>query len=141
MNGLFDDSSYNSGISLSTSRYGVVSQLAIDVYRYVIGLAGSIAVIGLVPLVTMKLPKMKVVASWGQNSMQIYILQCFCLSWAWSIIWENVVEKLSYNPLTRSTVVFWCVTAVMTIALIFALSGLANILKRFPRINRVLFGR
>lgn len=34
---------YISGISLCTSRYGLVSQLAIDVYRYVIGLAGSIA--------------------------------------------------------------------------------------------------
>lgn len=132
---------YNSGVTLWSSKHGILSQFVIDVYRYTIGFAGSIAVIGVISLVALKLPKVKAVASWGQNSMQIYILQCFCLSQAWSIIWTNVVERLTYNPLTKNEVIFWCVTAVMAILLIFILSGVANILKMFPRINRILFGR
>jgi len=123
-----------------TSNYGVLNQLLIDVYRYIIGAAGCITIIGLTIFISDKIKKAESVALWGQESLQIYILQSFALTWIWPMIWERIVEKLKYNPLIQNTIVYWGITAVLAVAILLVLSKIATVMKRIPKVNKFLFG-
>ena len=112
----------------------------IDVYRYIIGAAGCITIIGLIIFISDKIKKAESVALWGQESLQIYILQSFALTWIWPMIWERIVEKLKYNPLIQNTIVYWGITAVLAIAILLVLSKIATVMKRIPKVNKFLFG-
>lgn len=131
---------YNSGVTIWTSNYGVLNQLLIDVYRYIIGAAGCITIIGLTIFISDKIKKAESVALWGQESLQIYILQSFALTWIWPMIWERIVEKLKYNPLIQNTIVYWGITAVLAVAILLVLSKIASVMKRIPKVNKFLFG-
>ena len=131
---------YNSGVTIWTSNYRVLNQLLIDVYRYIIGAAGCITIIGLIIFISDKIKKAESVALWGQESLQIYILQSFALTWIWPMIWERIVEKLKYNPLIQNTIVYWGITAVLAIAILLVLSKIATAMKRIPKVNKFLFG-
>ena len=132
---------YNSGVTLWTSNYGILEQFLIDIYRYVIGATGSITVIGLITLTVNRISKMEFIASWGRKSLQIYILQGLSLTWIWPMVWGKMIEKLGYNPLMKSMIVYWGITAIIAVIILLILSGIADVLKRLSELNRFLFGR
>lgn len=112
---------YNSGITLWMSEFGWIHQLGIDIYRYGIGLVGSIVIIAFVVCVMKYMPDKvtKAVTESGKISMQLYIFQCFCLSFVWSMVWTKIVEKIGYNPLVTNVVVYWIITFIMAFYLCF----------------------
>lgn len=134
---------YNSGIALWASEYGWLQQLGIDIYRYVIGLVGSVVIIALVICGVKHVPDrfIKVVASSGKISMQLYVFQCFCLSFIWSMVWTKIVGRIGWNPLIINVVVYWMITFIMAVALMVVLSEIIRVLNRLPRLSKVLFGR
>lgn len=135
---------YNSGITLGASDYGWASQFGIDLYRYAIGFVGSVAAVAFVIWWLMnKMLNMvtKVITDSGKMSMQIYILQGFCLSFAWSKVWIKIVERIGYNPLVTNVSVYWVITFIMAVVFLIVLLSVTKILKRVPKLHKVLFGR
>lgn len=132
---------YNSGVTIWKSNNGGGNQLIIDVYRYIIGIVGCITIIGLTIMSVNKIQKAERIALWGQESLQIYILQSFALTWMWPMIWIKLVEKLGYNPLTQNIVIYWVITSVLATVILLAISKIVAVLKRIPKVNIFLFGR
>ena len=132
---------YTSGITLWKSEYGCRTQFGIDIYRYLIGLCGSIAIMGGVYLLNRRLPIKwtETVCSFGRNTMQIYILQTFVF-WVWPRVWNKIVAKFAFNLLRPGTFFYWFITLVMALILLEVLKKIYYI-KRKPHLHSTLFGR
>lgn len=132
---------YISGISPWKSELEVGRHFVIDIYRYVIGFAGSLSVILIVQRLEGPLFKVRWLAAWGENSMQIYIMQCFVMK-LYSIGLALIVNKLGTNPITGNTVVFSIViTPVMALVCTAVLYWVALQIKKIKWLNMLCFGR
>ncbi len=135
---------YTTGISLLHSSMGIGRQLFIDVYRYLIGFAGSITVIMLVRTVADRLPQglKKVVGMMGRYSLEIYILQCFVVCWIMPTVWQNIVEKTGANPLTKIMPVYeFVITPVVAMAAMTVLIFVIRAAGKNEKLRKIAFGR
>ena len=86
---------YTSGFSLYSSKYSAIHQLYIDVFRYMIGIFGSFAIVGLTLLYPVNLFRKNishVISTLGQNSIGIYIFQCYLF-----IVVHRLTAGLDYS--------------------------------------------
>lgn len=135
---------YTTGLSLLHSSMGIGCQLCIDVYRYLIGFAGSITVFMLVRTVADRLPigLKKVVGMLGRFSLEIYILQAFTVGKIMPKVWKKVVEVIGANPLIKimpvyELVITPVVAAVVIAILIFIIRAIGN----NEKLRKIAFGR
>lgn len=113
-----------SGIILRGSKYGFWTQLLIDIYRYVIGLVGSLAMMILANVCYKKMiGKSKIfilLSNLGQISMQVYILQKFLLEKALGDIIKNNYYNIIGDNLTVNNVFSSCLISPL-IAIVFSI--------------------
>lgn len=122
---------YTSHISILEAD-NAIRQFGIDIYRYIIGFVGSIAVIILCKMIYNKYHNsdnkvIKLVEKFGQNSMGIYILNTY-------------VNTIFLLPLTKSfspNILIWVFETILSF--IFYSVAIFTI-KKVPYANKVLFG-
>lgn len=133
---------YTSGINLFNSKLGFKTQLLIDIYRYIIGLLGSISIVFLFTSIIKSEYIKKVIGELGRFSMQIYIMQCLCLSWLWSTVWRKIIEQIGYNPLFLSEKLYsFVITPIMAILVAVLLYWISRLIGKLPKVSKLLFGR
>lgn len=133
---------YAEEITLFASEYGLISQVGVEIYDFLIGIFGCIMVIGALLWMTKRfqIKNVNTICDFGKNCMQIYILQTFAF-WAWPRIWNRVAGKLGVNPLLVNIFLYWIITFVMSLMLLWLLKKIIQCIKREPRLHMFLFGR
>lgn len=133
---------YAKKITFLESEYGYIAQMGLEICEFLIGFFGSIAVIGGLCWATMRFSSrsVEIICNFGRNCMQIYILQTFAF-WAWPRIWNRVVGKLGFNPLLTNIFLYWTITLVMSLVLLWLLKKIIQCIKREPHLHMFLFGR
>lgn len=140
----YDENSYiyTTGISLLRSQLTVWQQLCIDLYRYAVGLVGCLAVIWLALLIVGRWRTLdERVAVIGRYSMQLYILQGYCYN-VFSKIWPQIYTRLGIKWNSSNHLVLDLVVApLLSVALAAFIVVISKGIERYPRANRLLFGR
>ncbi len=131
-----------------SEEYGLFGSLEIDLFRFLIGLAGSAFVLTAVDLLLRgaaskdRVPKLlSAVARLGQNSLQIYCLSAPLLSGYLSVLYQKLVEPFGYNVFARNMAAYnYVFTPLLGIAYAAGLYGVVVLLKKL-RIHALIFGR
>ena len=128
---------------------GVAYNLTVDLFRFFIGLVGSLFLLILVSLVFRRLlcsderiPKFWTTLSrLGENSLQIYCLSIPLLSVYLPYIFQKCMEPFGYNLLAENWVLYNLIfTPLLAVGYCAALLAVTRLLKKF-RIHKLLFGR
>ena len=129
---------YTSGITLWISKYGIIPQIGIDIFRYGIGLVGCIATILIIENIG---KKWKMVSAIGRYSLQIYVMQCFTMK-VFTLVYEKLIIYLKCNLLTKNMLLFDVViTPIMATVTIAVLIGVASVIKKISWLNKICFGK
>lgn len=133
---------YTTGISLWKSEMTVPKHILVDIYRYIIGIAGSVTVVFWVCKSVGKLKRTDMILSkTGRYTMQIYIIQCFFFK-VFGIVFRKITDKFSYSILLDKVM---CRDIVLSLALclvVLALSlSIGKLVRKNKSINKALFGR
>lgn len=133
---------YTTGISLWKSEMTVPKHILVDIYRYIIGIAGSVTVMF---WVCKSLGKFKMVDKFlskvGRYTMQIYIIQCFFFK-VFGMAFRKVTEKVSCSVLVDNTVCRDIVLSLVLCLIALALSlSISKLIERNKSVNKLLFGR
>lgn len=136
---------YISGILPGQSEYGVWEQIRIDLFRYLIGWFGCVAVLGVLYFVYGKLrrfPFVNTVEAWGRESLKLYVLQTFFLERLMAAVFRKSVEFIGVNCLTGNRFVFdFIVTPVCAGLACVVLMWMAHWFERCEPLGFALFGR
>jgi fucose 4-O-acetylase-like acetyltransferase len=136
---------YTSGIF--GGEYSIAEYIAIDAYRWIIGLVGSIFVITIVQLL-LKIPVSKqfgkAVARIGQNTLQIYVLSTVFLS-SYLPIGLRIIRRIQmidtvYLWCSENMIVFYLITFIIAMIYTIVLSLIIN-KTRNSKISKLIFGR
>lgn len=124
----YDSYIYTTKINL-LGENGVITQLGIDVYRWLIGFAGVITVIILCKIICgrWKGTAVKLFAYFGQISLGIYILNSYVNSY--------VLRRLTGN--FSPNVIIWIAETILSMV-VYVIA--VEIIKRIPMANRMLLG-
>ena len=135
---------YISGVNPMTSEYKPYIQMGINIYRWLIGIVGSIAFTEIMQLLYakyMNLKFVKFVNRIGKETLQIYVMQCFFLEGVISTVVTIVASKLGTNILAYNIV---CYNTVITlgIAVVYAwlFDVILQVLSKHKKMYKVLFG-
>lgn len=137
---------YISEISPLHSAYGFGGQIAIDLYRWVIGLAGSIAMT--IPVnVAVQLEQRKVLTKilhmleeLGMHSLQIYVIQAIVLEYIFSFFYSEFVTIVGKNYLGEHILLFQIIVApLLSVFLSALLNKLVQLLGRIQLFKKLLF--
>ena len=94
----YKDYIYTSGISLLGSDYGIIGQLQINIFRWILGYAGSIFMVVLLQLSFHKPPIKDVLfrlfGKLGQVTLQVYIIQRVLLEEIFGEICKTYISYL-----------------------------------------------
>lgn len=138
---------YTTGISLLTTERSWIQQLSIDSFRYAIGALGSISIIIIIKRIYNRIPKVikAMLTFCGEKSLEIYILQCIVVSWMFSMLYSNIVLNIYGNLFKRLFKNFmlldFIIAPIITFILVTIILILLNIINKFGKISKVLFGR
>lgn len=136
-----EDYIYVSGISPLTSAYGFWNQIFIDIYRYAVGLFGTLAVIYLLKLLYDKFSD-----SWffesclnyvGKHSMDIYVIQRLVIERYFS----KFIAAVCPLFIMHNSVVFYVCVLTCAVAGLVIISLLAYVLGKNRLLNLLLFGK
>ena len=100
-----------------TSEYKPYIQMVINIYRWIIGIVGSIVFTEIMQLLYVKymnLRFVKFVNRIGKETLQIYVMQCFFLEGVISTVVTIVANKLETNILAYNIV---CYNTVITLGI------------------------
>lgn len=136
---------YTSGIIGSG---GLSYHLRIDVFRWFIGLMGSVfALVVLEKIVLLTTRKgnrpmlLQGVVLLGRKSMQVYVLSCIFLTCYLPLVYRWIVDKLGTNVLTHNMGLYtFLYTVILAIAYCVGMVALAKLLEK-TRVSKLLFGR
>ena len=119
---------YTTKISL-LGENGILVQLGIDIYRWIVGFAGSIAVIILCKMICDRWQGagVKVFAYFGQISLGIYILNSYANGY--------VLQRLTVGLMPN--VLIWIVETIVSVAVYAAV---VEIIKMVPMTRKLLLG-
>ena len=139
----FDEASYIYTTGISLWKVDIVFQkhILIDVYRYIIGLIGSITVIYAVCVMHEKFKIGKVFSICGRYTMQIYIMQCFFFK-VFGMIWGKIAccfadNYILINNNGRDIVIAIPFSLILLVICLF----ISKLLERNKILNKMLFGR
>lgn len=133
---------YTTGISIWKPNVTAGTQILIDLYRYGIGLFGSVAVIYIVYVLSERFNTLdNVLSKCGQYTMQIYIIQCFFFK-IFGIVWAKVEHRFLDSTILLNTISRDIIVAVpFCLILLLVILFVSKIFERNNSINRILFGR
>lgn len=138
---------YTTGVSLAASELSWKEQLNIDIFRYVIGLAGSISVIVLIEKFSDKLSCVirKILVLCGRKSLEIYILQCMIVSWLFSMFYSNIALRVMGDKILRIFenvfIIDFLFAPLITVGFSIIIVVLLKILNNIQNLNKFLFSR
>lgn len=134
---------YNTGITIWNSKNGIIQQSIIDVYRYIIGLLGSISVVIIIDKVigNININVKKYLIELGQYSMQIYIIQSLFFGLYLKVI-NRIVEYFGINILTKNMLFYnLIITPILSIIAIFMILIIIKYIEKNKKISKIVFGR
>lgn len=143
----FDNNSYIyiTKIDLFTSTLGAEQQLRIDLYRWLIGLAGSVMIMVVVELLIksryMSIILNKLFSKLGSISLQVYVTQRVLLEWFGAKYFAVWVAAKGENILTGNELVYSFVyTPLIAAFFAFVIYWLVKLLCLNKYVKFVLFG-
>lgn len=135
---------YISEISPFHSEYGFMGQIWIDLYRWSIGLIGSITMALIVErIIKGKGVFQKIITNvegLGRNSLQIYVLQSVLLEYLFSFMYQELVNISGKNVLAYNAVmfqIFW--VPFLTVVFCFCINKLVNCLGKTKIFHSLVF--
>ena len=137
---------YVSGLLGKIEEYGLIGQLLIDAYRYIIGFVGCTAIIAIARWVFDNLQdkgiKTGFIQILGQHTLEIYIMQRVVLERYVAGLYQTAVAYIGKNMIAENRLIydlfFTLFSAVLLGTLLLKIS---NAVSKYPRINRILFGK
>lgn len=135
---------YVSGVNPFKSNEGILTQVWIDIYRWIVGLLGIIvSTEGIRYLVRKK--GNNSLAEWletiGKYSLQIYLLQKVILEFLGNRTMSLIVQKLGWNPLTTNIHIYnFILTPIITVLYAISIVFIIKIIEKM-KLSKLLFGR
>ena len=133
---------YTSGISLWKSEMTVPEHILIDIYRYIIGIAGSVTVVFGVCKSVEKLKKADMILSkTGRYTMQIYIIQCFFFKLFGTVFGK--IEERFWNTIIFQGFLFRDIISALVLCVVLFVFCIAvsKMMEKNRKLNKLLFGR
>ena len=135
---------YTSGINPFTSEYGFLTQVGIDIYRWIIGFVGSICIITIVYFLYSKQQRRfwKTLGEIGKYTLQIYVMQRVLLETVIAFGYLKIVSILGNNYLTQNTILYnflW--TPLISLLVLIMTMFIAKEIGKNPKVSKILFGR
>lgn len=135
---------YISGVNPMTSKYKPYIQMGINIYRWIIGIGGSIVFTEIMQLLYVKyrnLRFVKFVNRIGKETLQIYVMQCFFLEGVISTVVTTVASKLGTNFLVYNMVCY-NIFVTLGIAILYAwmFDIILQVLSKHKKVYKVFFG-
>lgn len=128
--------------------YGLLGSLKIDVFRFLIGLAGSVFVMVLTDILFRgtvekgRIPKLvAAVSKMGENSLQIYCLSAPLLTGYLPVVYQKLMEPFGYNIIAENWVVYNLIFTPLLAALYAGGLYFIVLIMRKLRIHALIFGR
>jgi len=125
---------------------GLIRHMPINLFRWAIGLIGSIFAITVMDLlvnrIKIKLPRTTyLIGKLGENSLQIYTLSCIFLSRYLPIVYGKFVKLVGSNILAENIIIYnFVFTFLLAVAYSFGLMMIIKFLEK-NKISKVLFGK
>lgn len=137
---------YTTGII--NKQYTILSLIEINIYRWIIGLVGSIFVLVLVELFVRFVYKYNffifignAISALGRKSLQVYCISVSLLSSLLSTVYPLICNKIGFNILSWNMTLYNCVfTPIIAIAYAVGLYYLVCLLEKI-KVGKLLFGR
>lgn len=123
---------------------GVIAHMPINIFRWAIGLVGSIFIFSILEIIILK-SKDNMIIRWleklGKNSLQIYALQCIFISYYLPRLFSVLVSFIGTN-IFAGNIFIYNFLFTLPIALLFALfiSSLISFIYKI-NIGKYIFGR
>ena len=125
---------YVSGITRMCGDLGVGRQIFIDVFRWVIGLTGSISVITIVKLFLGYLSNesriRKTFCELGKYTLEIYVMQRILVEYMGAKVMWKIVNEMNISILSNEFVYDYIFTLLFTIAFVFILYNMSVIYRK-----------
>ena len=136
---------YVSGVNPFKSNEGVLTQIGIDIYRWIIGLLGIIVSTEGIRYLVRKKKWNNSFAKWleimGKYSLQIYLVQKLMLEFLGNRIMSLIVQKLGWNPLTTNIHVYnFILTPIIAVLYASVIICVIKIIEKM-KLSKILFGR
>lgn len=122
---------YVSGIDIFTSDYGIWQQAGIDLFRWLIGFAGCLAVLIAVKLFTESCPGSRLerqLCAVGKYSLEIYVMGRILEDYLGSKIMWKLVNKFDF--LTNDLIYSYVYTLICAVIFVFLLYHAADMLAK-----------
>lgn len=135
---------YTTGIDylIRSGEGGIIQQLQIDLYRYIIGVVGIIAAWGICERIYRWIKKTRCadfLCAVGKNTMQIYLIQRIILEDYLTSIFRGGTTSI-FHFLNENTVSLNLLSTVLAFLLLCIIHKMAEIIKKSQTVNRILFG-
>lgn len=136
---------YVSGVNPFKSSEGALTQVWIDLYRWIIGLLGAIVAIEGIRYLVLKRKWNNIFTKWletmGKYSLQIYLVQKLLLEFLGNRIMSLIVQKVGYNPLTVNMKAYnFIFTPIIMILYAITIICVIKIVEKM-NLSKILFGR
>ena len=135
---------YTTGL---TGTEGVINHMPENLFRWAIGLAGSIFVLVILELTVKVISNrrkitapVKFTAKLGEKSLQVYILSCIFVSQYLPRIVKKAVASAGHNALADNMLMYAIFTFILAALFSIGLLMLVKVLER-TKISKVLFGK
>lgn len=137
---------YVSGLLGKIEEYGLMGQISIDIYRYIIGLVGCVAIIAIVRWMFDELQgkgvKTGFIQMLGQHTLEIYIMQRVILERCIAGLYQAAAAHIGKNVLAANRLAYdLFFTLFGAVLLGIFLLKISDAVSKYPRINRILFGK
>ena len=137
---------YISGMTWKIQEVGLLGQITIDIYRYLIGLVGCIAAIVVMKWLfcvgSQKKIDFSIIERFGQHTLEIYILQRIILERYLTKIYVRVVSCMPQNIFARNQLVYdLCFTLLCALIIGTFVLKISEIISGLPHLSACLFGK
>lgn len=139
-----DMMTYISGVNIFNSNFSVSTQLFYDVYRFILGLSGSVAIIGIIYLGLVKCRKMMcALEETGKYTLQFYLMQKFICEYGAQYTVMKAKDFLGFNPLMLNEYFYQLIAAPVFAALLIILIIIIHRIwmKNFTFLYSICFGK
>lgn len=145
---------YVSGLTWKIKEIGLFGQIGIDLYRYIIGLAGCIAIIGLLKILYSRVMQkdykqsnsvikgLNMVERLGLHTLEIYVLQRIVLERCFAKVYEYMVSFVGQNILALNRVLYDLLfTLLCALVIGIILLKISEAVSKHSRLSFFLFGK
>lgn len=134
---------YITGVTIWNGKANIIEHILIDIYRYAIGLLGSVSVLMLIKMIEEKIPEhiKGFIEKCGRYSMQIYILQSIIFR-VYIVTLEKIINFIGNNVFTQNIITYnYIITPILAIITIGLTILITEVLNKNKKVSKFLFGR